>query len=371
MKKLIYKFAALFIAFLLIFCSVGCDAERNGDIYDANEKQKNDGTLYILCAGFSEYDWTRNILGDNPSNIRLELLNMSGTDMHSYQPSVSDMVKLADCDLLIYTGGISEFWIDEASESSEKGNKEFLSLMEYFEENPQLFPEYTQDEHEHEHSHEHESDEHSEHTGEFAEDEHSVHTGEAAEDEHGGHEHEHEADEHIWLSLKTAQIFCEKIASTLSELDSENSGIYEANLKEYTGELAALDESFAATVSAAANDVLIFADRFPFTYMMQDYGIHSHAAFSGCSAETEASFETVIELAEELNNDGLKRILILKSSTSGEKLANTVIAAAERKNVEIRTLDSLQSVTASDIAEGYTYIETMKGNMEVISECLN
>lgn len=359
MKKLIYKFAILFTAFLLISCSVGCVAKNNGDIYDANAKQNNNDMISILCAGFSEYDWTRNILGDNPSNIRLEILNMSGTDMHSYQPSVADMVKIADCDLLIYTGGISEFWIDKATESSEKGNKELLSLMEYFEENPHLFPEYTQDEHKHEHEHSHRHDT----------DEHIDHTNESVEDEHGGHEHE--ADEHIWLSLKTAQVFCEKIASTLAELDPKNSDVYETNLKEYTAKLAALDESFDNAISSAVNDVLIFADRFPFTYMMQDYGIHSHAAFSGCSAETEASFETVIELAEDLNSDGVKHILILKNSTSGEKLAKTVIAAAKRKNVEISSLDSLQSVTASDIAEGYTYIDTMKRNMEVISECLN
>lgn len=368
MKRFIYKFAALPLIALLVISSIGCGAENIGDISDANEKQANKDTLYILCAGFSEYDWTQNILGENPAGVRLELLNMSGADMHSYQPSVSDMVKIADCDLLIYTGGLSEFWIEKATSSSGSSNnntndtpqtgKQILSLMEYFEENSDLFPAYVQDAHEHTHEgHEHDADDSSRHK----------HSDD--EDEHEGHNHE--SDEHIWLSLKTARVFCEKIADVISELDPENREYYKENLKAYISELSSLDTEYSNTVSSAKNDVMIIADRFPFTYMMQDYGIHCHAAFYGCSAETEASFETVIDLAEDLNSDDLNHIVILKNSSSGEKLANTIIAASERKNVKICTLDSLQAVNADELASGYSYINAMKNNMEVLSECLN
>lgn len=349
---MIYSFAVPALLSLLLIAAAGCTADT-ANTHNTNENIADDAP-YILCSGFSEYDWTRNILGDNPGGIRLELLNQSGSDMHSYQPSVSDMVKLADCDLLIYTGGLSEFWIDKAAQSSissqasEAGGR-LLSLMTYFEEKPMLFTDYSQAAHEHSHR-------------------------EHGQDKSGHNEHsedEHEFDEHLWLSLKSAKVFCTEIANAVSELDPDNSEYYSKALVAYTNKLAELDKAFETAVAAAETDVLIFADRFPFTYLLQDYGLHCHAAFDGCSAETEASFETVIELASELNSDGLKHIVVLKNSPSGEKLARTIIAAAERSDVKISALDSLQAFSTKELSEGYTYISAMKKNLEVLSECLN
>lgn len=345
--------AAILVLTAFLILLSGCGRSGTEKKYNTDSHE----STVVLCAGFSEYDWTRNILGDNPSGIILELLNTSGVDMHSYQPSVSDMVKIAGCDLLIYTGGISEFWIDKATESSGKDSVRTLSLMEYFLDNPGLFPMYEQEEHDHDHGHEHNHGHEHEHEDEDA-------------NLHGhSHEHEEEADEHIWLSLKMAPIFCEKIADTLSHLDPENEALYRQNLKEYCMELENLDDEFRQAVSASSGDVILFADRFPFTYMMQDYGIHAHAAFPGCSAETEASFETIIDLANDLITDGLTHVAIIK--TSSTDLAETIIRASGKKNVKICTLDSLQSVTSADIDKGFSYIKAMKQNKEVISECLN
>ncbi len=379
MKKKTKTFALLFLSLLLIL-TAGCGGGSDEQKYNTDPQEGSGGASLILCSGFSEYDWTRNILGDNPAGIELRLLNTSGVDMHSYQPSAHDMVQIADCDLLIYTGGISEFWIDKAKDSSDRDAMQTLSLMEYFEDHPELFPQYEQGEHEHEHeAGEHEPGHEHESTG-------------AHEHEDGNtnaHEHEHEADEHIWLSLKMAPVFCEKIADAVSRLDPKNADLYRQNLSEYKSQLAALDSEFEKMVAAASKDCLLFADRFPFTYLSQDYGLHTHAAFDGCSAETEASFETIIDLANDLKTDGLSHILILKNSSSN--LAHTVIRAAkenakenfagdsgknsgeayEEKEIKICELDSLQSVNAEDIAEGFTYLGAMKKNKEVISECLN
>ncbi len=350
MRRKIRTFALLFLSVLLIF-TAGCGENSSGQKYNTDMTEDNGNSPVILCAGFSEYDWTRNILGDNPAGIRLRLLNESGVDMHSYQPTANDMVQIADCDLLIYTGGISEFWIDKAKESSAREAVETLSLMEYFQENPELFPEYEQEEHDHDHGHSHEQ------------------------------EHEHEADEHIWLSLKMAPVFCEKIAETVSMLDPANEDLYRQNLAGYQEQLAALDGEFEEAINGASADELLLADRFPFLYLSQDYGIQVHAAFEGCSAETEASFETIIDLAEDLTSEGLSHLLILKNSSTN--LADTIIRAAkenskknsgknyEERQIKICELDSLQSVTAEDIAGGFSYLGAMKKNKEVIFECLN
>ena len=343
MKRKKYSLALALLLTVTLILTSGCAQS------DINGQYNKNPSKVILCAGFSEYDWTRNVLGDNPAGIELRLLNTSGVDMHSYQPSVSDMVQIADCDLLIYTGGISEFWIDKATASSKKDSISVLSLMEYFEKNPALFPAYEQEEHDHSHGHEHE------HEDEDA----NLH----------GHEHEEEVDEHIWLSLKMAPVFCEKIADAVSQLDPANEDLYKQNLTSYQAQLKALDAEFEEAVSRASGDVLLFADRFPFLYLSQDYGIHCHAAFPGCSAETEASFETIIDLADDLITDGLSHIVILKNSK--KNLAETIIRASEKQDVRICELDSLQSVTSEDIDGGFTYLNAMKQNKEVISECLS
>ena len=377
MKKKTKTFALLFLSLLLILAA-GCGGGSDEQKYNKDAQEDSGSSVVIICSGFSEYDWTRNILGDNPAGIELRLLNTSGVDMHSYQPTARDMVRIAGCDLLIYTGGISEFWIDKAKESSDRDAMQTLSLMEYFEDHPELFPQYEQGElgHEHEASelgHEHEST--------------SAHEHETSNT--NAHEHEHEADEHIWLSLKMAPVFCEKIADAVSRLDPQNADFYMQNLSEYKSQLAALDKEFEKTVAAASKGSLLFADRFPFTYLSQDYGLQVHAAFDGCSAETEASFETIIDLANDLKTEGLSHILILKNSSSN--LANTVIRAAkensnenfagdsgkdsgkslEESKIKICELDSLQSVRSEDIENGFTYLDAMKKNKEVISECLN
>ncbi len=391
-KEFTTLLAIVFLCVLVAIMACGC-ADNNADNTingEAGSQTSDDASsqaggmtddagnsdeLTILCASFSEYDWTRNILGDNPAEIDLELLNTSGVDMHSYQPSVSDMVRIADADLLIYTGGISEFWIDKATESSDKASPSVLSLMDYFLDNPSLFPAYEQEEHDHNHGHEHE----------HAEDDANEHAHSS------GEEHEHEADEHIWLSLKMAPVFCSRIEEALAALDPENAEVYESNLNSYAGELKSLDASYEKAVKNARTNVLLFADRFPFLYMTQDYGLSTHAAFYGCSAETEASFETIIDLAEDLSTDKLTHIVILKGST--EDLAQTIIKAAnqqsqdsssditssvaspdiwlDKEKIEIETLDSLQSVTSDDIAGGLTYIDAMKKNLEVLTECLS
>lgn len=334
---------------VIMVCFAGCT-----DHDPASEDLKSN-TKNVLCASFPEFDWTRNIIGENPGKLNLQLLNRTGADMHSYQPSVADMTKISDADLLIYTGGISEFWVDDASVSSMKQPDAVLSLMEYFEDHPELFPAYIdedEDEDEDEHEHE-ESDVH---------DESDLHAGHH-------HSHDHDADEHLWLSLKIAPVLCGKIAEQLSELDPDNADVYHANADRYIQKLSHLDSKYQVLIDncrSSKDPVLIIADRYPFTYMMQDYGITAFAAFSGCSAETEASFHTVINLAYKLNTLHLSKLIVLKNSSND--LSEPIIQASERKDITTLTLDSIQSVTAEELANGYSYLDAMEANYAVLAE---
>lgn len=321
----IKKLVVLAAAAVLIFC--GCSPADNG----------SEG-ITILTADFAEYDWVREILGDNPSGIRLERLNESGQDMHSYQPSVRDMVKISDCSLLIYAGGESEFWIDEAAESSDKSPESILSLMKVLAHDPELSERYegTAGVHDHEHEHHHE-----------------------------------EYDEHMWLSLKAAPVFIEKITEAICALDPVNSTYYEKNSRNYREKIKDLDGEYEKVAEAArekGDAFILVADRFPFVYLTEDYRLSHMAAFPGCSAETEASFATILDLSDAIDNHRPGGVLVLKKSDTA--LAQTVIKNSSLKELPVLRLDDMQSVTADDVEAGCSFLSVMAENLTALETAL-
>lgn len=321
----IKKLVVLAAAAVLIFC--GCSPADNG----------TEG-MTILTADFAEYDWVREILGDNPSGIRLERLNESGQDMHSYQPSVKDMVKISDCSLLIYAGGESEFWIDEAAESSDKSPESCLSLMKVLAHDPELSERYegTAGVHDHEHEHHHE-----------------------------------EYDEHMWLSLKAAPVFIEKITEAICSLDPVNRTYYEKNSRIYIEKVKALDGEYEKVTAAArenGNAFILVADRFPFVYLTEDYHLSHLAAFPGCSAETEASFATILDLSDAIDIHRPGGVLVLKKSDTA--LAQTVINNSSLKELPVLRLDDMQSVTSDDVEAGCSFLSVMAENLTSLETAL-
>ena len=213
------------------------------------------------------------------------------------------------------------------------------------------FIEGMQKTHDHEHDHEHaEHDHHHEH-------------------HHHDNEEEIENDEHVWLSVRFAKLFCSVIADSICKKDAANASVYKKNLSVYSAELDKLDQRFSETVKNSKNNVLLFGDRFPFRYFVDDYEIKYYAAFIGCSAETEASFDTVIFLAKKLDEHNLNAVCKIEKGNG--KIAKTIIKSSKNKKAKILTLDSMQSTTESDIKKGARYLSIMQSNLEVIKEALN
>jgi len=185
-----------------------------------------------------------------------------------------------------------------------------------------------------------------------------------------GHEHHHEEekDEHVWLSLRFAQTLSSVICDALCQKDVKNAAAYKANLASYNKKLSALDEKYIAAVKAGSKDTLLFGDRFPFRYMVEDYGLKYYAAFTGCSAESEASFNTIVFLSEKVNE--LKLQYVCQIETGNGKIAKTVISSSKNKKAKVLTFDSLQSTTAKQIKKGASYIGVMEKNLEVLKEAL-
>ena len=153
------------------------------------------------------------------------------------------------------------------------------------------------------------------------------------------------------------------------ELDPTNAKEYQANAEAYITKLSTLDKSYEATVNTVKDRTWIFADRMPFHYLAKDYGITTYAAFNGCSTETNASFETIVSLAKYADELGIKHIMTIEGSD--KKLAKAVIENTTDKNQDILTLNSLQSVSQSDIDKGLTYYGAMEENLKVLAQSFN
>lgn len=300
----------------------------------------------IVCTTFPEYDWVMNILGEKAGSFDVTLLQNNGTDLHSYQPSVKDIAKISNADLFVYVGGESDEWVEKVVSQSVNKKQIVVNMLEVLGDKvrEEEIVEGMQAEEEEEH-------------------EHHQHHG---EDEN---EEEVEYDEHVWLSLNNAIDLTNVLCAEISKIDGGNASVYSKNAEAYTKQLVALDAEFKATVKSAKKSTVLFGDRFPFRYLTDDYDLNYYAAFLGCSAESEASFETIIFLANKVDELGLNAVLIIEKSDT--KIAKTVVNSTKNKNQQILEMDSLQSITTKEIIGGRNYLSAMKKNLEVLKKALN
>ena len=505
MKKIFTIFLALTMAVGLL---AGCGKKN------AAEKGESDSNkLSVVTTIFPEYDWVKEILGDKAESTDLTMLLSSGVDLHSYQPTADDIVKISDCDLFVYVGGESDGWVENALKNAANKNMKVINLLEVLGDSAkaeETVEGMQEDGHDHGHSHDEQLTENDirdrtlsdfagawkslhpyllngdldkfcQHRAEEDEDssttkdtylekykaswqcdaekisiegnnitftygdgktvsaeytyagyqpkrndegkirsvryqfettsadapkyvqfnDHGHEPGEAEHfhiyfgndgfdalmsgktnpffvkgalsvedilDELMGHDHGEEKDEHVWLSLKNAQVLCVTLADALCAIDPDNKNTYIANAAAYRDKLAALDADYKAAVDGAAHKTVLFGDRFPFRYLMDDYGLRYYAAFAGCSAETEASFETVSFLAKKVDALGLPCVLTIEGAQ--HRIAETIVQNTAGKNQKVLTMDSMQSTTSKDVANGATYLSVMEKNLSVLKEAL-
>lgn len=289
--------------------------------------------LNIVTTIFPAYDWVREILGDETDRAEITTLLDSGVDLHSYQPTVDDIVKISDCDLFLYVGGESDGWVDDALKNAPNKERKVIRLLDVL--------------------------------GDSAKAEETV---AGMQEEEQDHEEEAEYDEHIWLSLKNAQVLVAAISEALQQTDPARKDTYAANAAAYVEKLSALDGEYRAAVDSGKYKTLLFGDRFPFRYLADDYGLDYYAAFPGCSAETEASFETVSFLAGKMDALGLPCVLTIEGTQ--HKIAETIVQNTAQKNQQILTMDSMQAVTANDASSGVSYLSIMEKNLSVLKKAL-
>ena len=303
-------------------------------------KQDESKSLKLLCTLFPQYDWLRSITA-GVEGVEVSLIIANGTDPHSYQPTAADIMNISNCDILVYVGGDSDTWVKKAIERSKNQNINAIALTELA--GIELHNISSA-------SHTHEDHSHADHS-------------------HEGHSHS-ALDEHLYLSLDNACVAVSALANALCKADPDNRDIYLKNSMEYVLKLSNISESFRADVEKIPENerFILFADRFPFVYLLSDYGIHYSAAFEGCTTDVDADFDTVIRLIHEADEHNVNYIAVTESSDKA--LANTIISSTKSKNQKIATLNSLQSITKSQIEGGATYISIMEENIDQVKTAL-
>ena len=376
-KKLSASSLLLAGLFLCIVLSVGCsvvkntsgknttrkNAESENTIEQNSIEKGNSNKISIVCTTFPQYDWVKNILGEEAERFNVTLLLDNGVDMHSYQPAVKDIATAGSSDLFIYVGGESDTWVEDALKEAKNKDLKAINLMETLGNSvkEEEVVEGMQEERESlGHSHEKPSKQTQKESHENSQE---INGQKEAADE------EPEYDEHIWLSIRNAEIMVKNIEKAIEQLDSDNAKVYQTNVENYIKKLDTLDKQYANTIQNAKYKAILFGDRFPFRYMADDYDLKYYAAFAGCSAETMAGFETVTFLAKKA--DELRLPVILTIENSDGRIAEAVKSNTTKKNQKILAMNSLQSVTKEQIADGITYLQVMQENLSVLSEALN
>lgn len=380
-KKLSASSLLLAGLFLCIVLSVGCsvvkntsgknttrkNAESENTIEQNSIEKGNSNKISIVCTTFPQYDWVKNILGEEAERFYVTLLLDNGVDMHSYQPAVKDIATAGSSDLFIYVGGESDTWVEDALKEAKNKDLKAINLMETldnFVKEEEVVEGMQEERKSLGHSHEKSSKEKQEQTQkESHENSQEINGQKEAADE------EPEYDEHIWLSIRNAEIMVKNIEKAIEQLDSDNAKVYQNNAENYIKKLDTLDKQYANTIQNAKYKAILFGDRFPFRYMADDYDLKYYAAFAGCSAETMAGFETVTFLAKKA--DELRLPVILTIENSDGRIAEAVKSNTTEKNQKILAMNSLQSVTKEQIADGITYLQVMQENLSVLSEALN
>lgn len=332
MKKT--RFFALVLVFSVLFsvlCFTSCSTNT---LYSEGE-----GKIQILCTVFAPFDFARVVGGDR---VTVTILQDNGSDLHNYTPTGATLEALSNADLLIHIGGVSDqAWLSDAIRAAGNEDLRIVCLMDH------IVPIHA----------------------ELAENwsDHDSHGADESHDEHNEHGHDHSghdhgADEHIWTSLRNSVDCVLEICHAISDLDPDNADYYKANADAYVAALQQLDRQYAEVAESFFAPV-IFADRFPFVYLMHDYHLSYSAAFSGCSTEVDSSFEMQIRLIKAVRELAIPCVFTIEGND--KSLAEAISAETGCKIV---SLNSLQSVKRADIKNGITYLSVMEKNLNALKE---
>lgn len=307
------------------------------------------GNISIVTTIFPAYDFAREIAG---SNADIKMLLKPGAEAHSYEPTPQDIIAVQNCDVFVYTGGESDEWVKEILKSMDMSGTEVIAMMDCVDAVEEEISEGMQvREEEHDVYHEEKDDE-----------------SEKAKrtDPENNDNYEIEYDEHVWTSPMNAIRIVEAISGAVTEANPANAQSYTERTADYVSKLRQLDGEFRDIVNSGKRRTIVFGDRFPCRYFADEYGLKYYAAFPGCSAETEASAQTLSFLIDKVREENIP--VVLYPELSNKKVAITI---CESTGAESMQFNSCHNVTREEFEGGASYLSLMNDNKETLIKALN
>ncbi len=304
----------------------------------------------VVSTSFPGYDFARAVTKN--TNISTKMLVKPGAETHTYEPTPQDIIDIKNADMFVYVGGDSDTWVKKILKDVDTKKTHVVKLVDLVSTVEEEIVEGMEDEDEHDHEHDHDHSHSHEHDHESHEHKH----------DHDEEEEGPEIDEHVWTSPKKAMEIVKKIAEVASEIDVAEKNKIDDNAEKYVAEIAQVDKDLHQAIDGKISEIVV-ADRFPFRYFADEFGLKYAAAFSGCSEQTEASAKTISFLINKVKQDKIKKIY--KIELSNGKIAETV---SKDTGAEVLELHSAHNVTAEDFSKGVTYVDLMKRNLLALSK---
>ena len=323
MKKISKILLVFVVAVFSIVSLTGC-----------NKNKDNENKLTIVTTNFPSYDFARAVVKDN-KDVELKMLLKPGAESHDFEPTPQDIIDIKNSDLFIYTGGESDEWISDILDDIDTDKTKVIKMMDLVDVKEEEIVEGMEDE-EHEEEEEHHDEE------------------------------EVEYDEHVWTSPVNAIKIVNALRDEVVSIDNDNKKVYEDSTKEYTDKLEKIDNEFKDIVKNAKRKEIIFGDRFPLRYFVDEYNLKYYAAFPGCSAQTEASAKTISYLVDKVKKDKIPVVFHIELSNG--KIAEAISKETGAKVLEFNTA---HNISQKDFDAGVTYVDIMEENTKVLKEALN
>lgn len=315
MKKFT-RITALLTAAATALCLCSCTSQNDTDNRDS-------GKLKIISTVFPPYDLAKQIAGDNAD---ISILLPPGSESHTYEPTAKEILEIQNCDIFLYIGGENEQWAEKIISSNKSDSVKTVKLIDCVK---------------------------------------TLEEADLHEEEHH-EEHSHEADEHIWTSPKNEQLMLTAVYDAICEADPENKAVYTKNKDSYNEQLSELDKAYKEAIGNAKNKTIIIADKFPFRYLAEEYGLDCYAAFSSCSDESEPSAAAMTSLISKIKE--LKIPVVYYLEFSSTKIADTLCSETGASSL---MLHSCHNVSKEDLEKGISYVDLMKQNLENLKTALN
>lgn len=345
LKKLWAIFGLVLVVGLLVFLVL-------------NREKFEQKKYSVVSTSFPGYDFARAVTKN--TNISTKMLVKPGAETHTYEPTPQDIIDIKNADMFIYVGGDSDTWVEKILKDVDTKKTHVVKLVDLVSTVEEEIVEGMEDEDEHEHDHDH--DHKHDHDHDHKHDHDHDHESHAHKHDHDEEEEGPEIDEHVWTSPKKAMEIVKKIADVASEIDVAEKNKIDDNAEKYVAEIAQVDKDLHQAIDGKISEIVV-ADRFPFRYFADEFGLKYAAAFSGCSEQTEASAKTISFLINKVKQDKVKKIY--KIELSNGKIAETV---SKDTGAEVLELHSAHNVTAEDFSKGVTYVDLMKRNLLALSK---